>query len=242
MQVVISTIICFIVIGGLGMYFGNKKVESSVARQRWLKYAVYILLTSFVVVTIWFQFFLPIAILIILFGYYELTRTIYLNQGWWLAVFIYTLIAGGFLFYAWTFKTEFQFFIYLQILSFDAFSQVTGQLVGKTPITPRTSPTKTLEGLSGGIFFCVLASVLISNWMNISFFAAIMFGLFTAITGFSGDILASFYKRIAKIKDYSNLLPGQGGFLDRFDSFMMAAFCYSIIYFLAPGFLYEYSS
>ena len=242
MQVVIYTIICFIVIGGLGMYFGNKKVERSVARQRWLKYAVYILLTSFVVVTIWFQFFLPVAILIILFGYYELARTIYLNQRWWLAVFIYTLIAGGFLFYAWTFKIEFQFFIYLQILSFDAFSQVTGQLVGKTPITPRISPTKTLEGLSGGIFFSVLASVLTANWMNISFFAAIMFGLFTSITGFAGDILASFYKRTAKIKDYSNLLPGQGGFLDRFDSFMMAAFCYSIIYLLAPGFVYEYSN
>ena len=242
MQLVLYTIIFFIVIGGLGMYFGNKKVDSSVARQRWLKYVVYILLTSFVVVTIWFQFFLPVSILIILFGYYELSQTTYLNQRWWLAVFIYTLIAGGFVFYAWTFKRGFQFFIYLQILSFDAFSQVTGQLVGKTPITPRISPTKTLEGLSGGMFFCVLASVLTANWMNISFFAAIMFGLFTSIIGFCGDILASFYKRIAGIKDYSNLLPGQGGFLDRFDSFMMAAFCYSIIYFLAPGFVYEYSN
>jgi len=240
MQVVIYTIICFIVIGGAGMYLGNRTVPPSVAKQRWLKYVVYLLITSFVVVTIWFQIFRPVAGVIVLFGYYELSRTIYSKKKPWLALLIYSLIAGGFIFYAWAFKREFQFFIYLQILAFDAFSQVTGQLVGKTPLTPRISPTKTLEGLAGGIFFCVLASILTAPWMNISFFTAIMFGLFTSITGFAGDILASFYKRIVGIKDYSNFLPGQGGFLDRFDSFMMAAFCYSVIYFLAPGFLYEY--
>jgi len=243
MQLVVSTIIFFIVIGGMGMYFGNKKVDSSVASQRWLKYVVYILITSFVIITIWFHFFLSIAALIILFGYYELSRTIYSNQKSWLALFIYTWIVAGFVFFAWKFKREFQFYIYLQILSFDAFSQVMGQLLGKTLITPRISPTKTLEGLLGGLFFCVLAALLTANWMNLSFVIGIMFGLFTSITGFAGDILASFYKRVAKIKDYSNLLPGQGGFLDRFDSFIMTSFCYSIFYLLAPGVLpYEYSN
>ena len=57
MQLVVYTIVFFIVIGGLGMYAGNRKVERSVARQRWLKYVVYILITSFVVISIWFQFF-----------------------------------------------------------------------------------------------------------------------------------------------------------------------------------------
>jgi phosphatidate cytidylyltransferase len=110
-----------------------------------------------------------------------------------------------------------------------------GQLAGKTQVASKISPSKTLEGLFGGIFFCILSSTLTSSWMNISIVASIAFGLFTSMTGFLGDILASFYKRIAGIKDYSNLLPGQGGFLDRFDSFMMSAFCYSIIYLVAPG-------
>ncbi|MGZ3882166.1 MAG: phosphatidate cytidylyltransferase, partial [Flavisolibacter sp.] len=65
----------------------------------------------------------------------------------------------------------------------------------------------------------------------------VAFGLFTALTGFAGDLLASRYKRIAGIKDYSNLLPGQGGFLDRFDGFMMAAFCYSLVHLLMPRWL-----
>lgn len=234
MQLVVYTIVFFIVIGGLGMYAGNRKVERSVARQRWLKYVVYILITSFVVISIWFQFFFAIVVLIILVGYYELIRTIKFNRKSWLALFIYTLIVGGFILFAWKFKREFQFFIYLQVLCFDAFSQVTGQLLGKKPITPGISPTKTVEGLIGGIFFSVIASILTNGWMGVSLFAAVIFGLFSAVTGFAGDILASFYKRMAGIKDYSNLLPGQGGFLDRFDSFMMVAFCYSLIYLIIP--------
>lgn len=234
MQVVIYTIIFFIVIGGLGMHFGNRKVDRSIARQRWLKYVVYILITSFVVLCIWFRFFLPVAVVIILVGYFELFRTIPLTKKSWLALVVYSIIVAGFVLYALKLGREFQFFTYLQILAFDAFSQVTGQLFGKKAIASKISPTKTIEGFLGGMFFCVLASLLTSARMNISFFAAIWFGLFTALTGFAGDMLASFYKRIAGIKDYSRLLPGQGGFLDRFDSFMMAASCYSILYLLVP--------
>lgn len=234
MQVVIYTIIFFIVIGGLGMHFGNRKVDRSIARQRWLKYVVYILITSFVVLCIWFRFFLPVTVVIILLGYFELFRTIPLTKKSWLALVVYSIIVAGFVLYALKLGREFQFFTYLQILAFDAFSQVTGQLFGKKAIASKISPTKTIEGFLGGMFFCVLASLLTSVWMNISFFAAIWFGLFTAVTGFAGDMLASFYKRIAGIKDYSKLLPGQGGFLDRFDSFMMAASCYSILYLLVP--------
>jgi len=84
------------------------------------------------------------------------------------------------------------------------------------------------------VFFSMLSAMLTSSWMNISLSVSLLYGLFTAAAGFTGDLLASFYKRKAGIKDYSNLLPGQGGFLDRFDSFMMAAFCYSIISLIVP--------
>ena len=235
MQLVIFAIFFFIVIGGVGMYFGNRKVDGVVAKQRWLKYAAYILITSLVVISIWFHFFLFIACLIVSVGYYELIRTARTNKQSWLASIIYTLIAAGFIFYMLNFRKEFQLFIYLQILTFDAFSQVTGQLIGKTPITPKISPSKTFEGFFGGMFFCILSSALTGSLINISFFTAIVFGLVTSITGFAGDILASFYKRIAGIKDFSNLLPGQGGFLDRFDSFMMSTFCYSVISLIAPN-------
>jgi phosphatidate cytidylyltransferase len=237
MQLVIYTIFSFIIIGGVGIYFGNRKVDPPVARQRWLKYWAFILITSFIVCSIWFHFFLPVVILIVLAGYFEIARTIRLTNFAWLAVVIYSVIVTGFIIYALDFRREFQFYIYLQILAFDAFSQVVGQLIGKRAVAPAISPSKTVEGLLGGIVFCLLASALMSSWMQISIARASIFGLFTAITGFSGDLAASFYKRVAGIKDYSNLLPGQGGFLDRFDGFIMASFCYSLLHLLTPRLL-----
>jgi phosphatidate cytidylyltransferase len=237
MQLVIYTIVSFVVIGGIGMYLGNRKVGRSVGRQRWLKYWAFILITSFIVCSIWFHFFLPVAILIVVAGYFEIARTIRLTNFAWLALVIYSVVVAGFIIYALDFKREFQFYIYLQILAFDAFSQVVGQLIGKRAVAPGISPSKTVEGLLGGILFCVLASVLMSSWMEISLAQSLIFGLFTAMTGFAGDLAASFYKRVAGIKDYSNLLPGQGGFLDRFDGFMMASFCYSLVHLLIPRLL-----
>ena len=237
MRLVVYTIIFFIVIGGIGMYLGSRKVDKAAARQRWLKYVVYILITSFVVCSIWFHFFLPVVLLIVLAGYFELSRTISLTGHAWKALSVYSLTIAGFVYYALSFQREFQFFIYLQVLALDAFSQVVGQLIGKRAIAPRISPSKTVEGLMGGIGFAILASLLTAKVVHISIPLAIAFGLFTALTGFAGDLLASLYKRIAGIKDYSNLLPGQGGFLDRFDGFMMAAFCYSLVYLSMPHLL-----
>lgn len=233
MQVVIASILFYILIGGIGMYFGNRKVDVATARQRWLKYIVFILLTTALVLSMWFHFFLVFAITIIFFGYYELLRTIPLTRKSWTAIFIYTIVVLGFLVYAIGFRREVQFFIYFQVLAFDAFSQVVGQLVGKHSIASRISPSKTVEGFLGGMFFCVLSAVLISGWFGVSVWTAIVVGCFTSVAAFAGDLSASYYKRIAGIKDYSNLLPGQGGFLDRFDSLMGAAFFYSIVYFLA---------
>lgn len=79
------------------------------------------------------------------------------------------------------------------------------------------------------MFFCVLSSLVASGLFAIPFQTAIGPGLFTSLAGLRGDLLASFYKRVCGIKDYSNVLPGQGGFLDRFDSFMAAAFCYTLL-------------
>jgi phosphatidate cytidylyltransferase len=64
---------------------------------------------------------------------------------------------------------------------------------------------------------------------DVELFWAIVFGTITAAAALSGDLLASWLKRKTNIKDYSNLLPGQGGFLDRFDSFIAAGFVYYVL-------------
>lgn len=110
----------------------------------------------------------------------------------------------------------------------DTFAYFTGRLFGKHKLIPEISPKKTVEGAIGGIVFCVLTfigyALLYNNlWMgtedealNVFVFAVV--GLFTSIVSMIGDLAMSAVKRHFGIKDYSQLLPGHGGILDRFDS------------------------
>ena len=90
--------------------------------------------------------------------------------------------------------------------------------------------SKTLEGLIGGIifsFFIVtyLYKYLLINNINIYLFIGIIIG-----SAFLGDVFESYFKRLNNLKDSSNLLPGHGGFFDRFDSFVFSFPIFSIIY------------
>jgi phosphatidate cytidylyltransferase len=101
---------------------------------------------------------------------------------------------------------------------------VVGSLFGKHKLS-RHSPSKTWEGAVGGIIFSACTSVLI--WY---FFAKhdyliwwILFGITISIASVLGDLFESYIKRKANVKDSGKMMPGHGGFLDRFDSFLFAA-------------------
>lgn len=129
-----------------------------------------------------------------------------------LALFIFTALEPGFP----------NAHLFLCVISFDAFSQFFGQLFGKHQLSKKISPNKTIEGSIGGVFICMFTSYVVSGNP--------LTGIFIAITALSGDLLASLIKRKAGIKDFSNLLPGQGGMLDRFDSFILSSVAYLILY------------
>jgi phosphatidate cytidylyltransferase len=239
MQTMVLVILFFMLAGGAGMALANKKVAASVARQRWIKYFSYILITFTVLVAIRFGFFRVVAVLIAGFGFYEVAHTWKRKKARAIAALgVYSILVIGFLAFAFQVSYRVQFFVYFLVLSFDAFCQISGQLIGRKPLAPRISPSKTWEGLAGGVFFCVLASVLCRRWLLAGVDQSIYFGLIIAVTAFAGDMLASCYKRMAGIKDYSNLLPGQGGFLDRFDSFLMTGACYALACLVVPGLAY----
>jgi phosphatidate cytidylyltransferase len=109
----------------------------------------------------------------------------------------------------------------------DTMAYIVGSIIGKTPLS-KISPKKTWEGTIGGIILCIAAiSFLVPlilfrfPQLPFSFFLAIISAI-ASITGTFGDLLESKLKRMANVKDSGSLMPGHGGFLDRFDSLLLA--------------------
>jgi phosphatidate cytidylyltransferase len=128
---------------------------------------------------------------------------------------------------------------YLYLLTFigawvpDTFAYFTGVLFGKHKLIPDVSPKKTVEGAIGGVVFCVLAFVVFALVYNhlwvaeggklLPLWLMAIIGFVTAIVSMIGDLTMSLIKRHYGIKDYGRILPGHGGFLDRFDSVIAVA-------------------
>lgn len=112
------------------------------------------------------------------------------------------------------------FLILITVIT-DTFAYITGYYIGKTKLSPSISPKKTWEGLLGGTFFGVLISSIfyyqvINPQIDVLTLALTVTGL--SLLGQSGDLVFSSFKRYYNKKDFSNIIPGHGGILDRLDS------------------------
>lgn len=107
----------------------------------------------------------------------------------------------------------------------DTMAYLVGSFIGKTPFS-KISPKKTWEGTIGGAILCVLIITGLSRFLNISMhipaYHFMIISMICAVFGTIGDLIESKMKRMAGIKDSGNILPGHGGFLDRFDSLLIA--------------------
>ena len=116
------------------------------------------------------------------------------------------------------------------IVASDIGSYFIGKSFGKKSLSP-ISPSKTIEGLIGGIFCSILLAVFFAfllNWEN-PFIAGISYGILISLMALVGDLIESMMKRDAKIKDSGTFLPGHGGILDRIDSYI---FTPSVLYYI----------
>lgn len=112
----------------------------------------------------------------------------------------------------------------------DTGAYIVGSLIGKNKLIPHVSPNKTIEGFIGGGLFCfIIAYLNIHILKNISAFESLsivkphvwyMISGIVFIFATMGDLVESLLKRSLEIKDSGNILPGHGGFLDRFDAFL----------------------
>lgn len=104
----------------------------------------------------------------------------------------------------------------------DTMAYIVGSIIGKTPLT-KISPKKTWEGTVGGAILAVIVVGILSYFVNDIFvYLSIGIAAIGAIIGTIGDLLESKLKRMANVKDSGSFMPGHGGFLDRFDSLLLA--------------------
>lgn len=103
----------------------------------------------------------------------------------------------------------------------DTMAYIVGSLIGRTPLT-RISPKKTWEGTAGGALLAVAVISFTAYLLKLDFVQAGAIAAIAAVTGTFGDICESKLKRMAGVKDSGQIMPGHGGFLDRFDSLLFA--------------------
>lgn len=111
----------------------------------------------------------------------------------------------------------------------DAGGYFIGLRFGRHKLAPVISPKKTLEGVLGGLAFSLIGMIVyclvlqLALKFRVNYGAGILYALAGSGCGVMGDLCFSVVKRQTGIKDYGNLLPGHGGFLDRFDSLVLVA-------------------
>ncbi|MFK7949902.1 MAG: phosphatidate cytidylyltransferase [Saprospiraceae bacterium] len=176
--------------------------------------------------------FLPLLFLIIIIELFLNADEPIINIGYVFMGFIYVGVPFSLLV-----PIHFQFGnapilgLWAFVASFDIAAYLVGSQIGKTPLFPRISPKKTWEGIGGGvgllvILFFLLPTILrflsdtfgfdLTNKLSVNDWIAI--AVIALIFGTIGDLVESMVKRSYGVKDSGHLLPGHGGFLDRFDS------------------------
>ncbi len=127
------------------------------------------------------------------------------------------------------------YIIYLLLITTitDTFALFTGSLIGEHKLCPKISPKKTIEGLVGGVLMGTFAATAFYNTVihpTMSLVFVIFVTLALCLVGQLGDLVFSSIKRYYEVKDFSELIPGHGGILDRFDSLIFVTMAFILVF------------
>ncbi len=217
-------ILVYYLLGTAGIWIINRKKEPEVRRKAWIKHVTYFLITTilFFSIAIRVEAFRIIAIVLIVAALAELIK-LFRESGYshgrffLISVFMLAALSAGFLSFS-RMEQGLILYSFLILCIFDGFSQVTGQLIGRRKLFPKISPNKTVEGFIGGATVALLSALVFRHLIPAEPLKAIMVAAVVVVFAFAGDTSKSAYKRRYNVKDFSRLIPGHGGFLDRFDS------------------------
>ncbi len=224
-QILYYVILAYFILGAIAFYLIARKKSLAEKKNTWAKYFTYLLIIHALYGSIYFgpPYFSLLAVVIVLAGYTELARVRWKfgsfghNRLFILSLLIFSLFAIPFILFSFEAKPVL-YFVFVVVAVFDAFSQISGQLWGRKKLAPSISPGKTVGGLVGGGLLAIITGGLMSGLSDTSLTKSLLFSTIIVIFALCGDLLASWYKRQFGVKDFGNILPGHGGFLDRFDS------------------------
>jgi phosphatidate cytidylyltransferase len=216
--------------GAIWIYLINRKLDQARVRKQWTKYLTYVVLFNLIWNSIiWSHIiFIFLGYLLIILCFWEWWNAIKNMMGRTRFFTAFVFVIAGF----WSFLNRAQIdilFAFFIVVLFDGSSQISGQLVGKNPLLPKISPGKTIEGLVGGTLITLGSVLLVRNSFLMEWSEIILKSLLIMASAFLGDLAASYVKRKAGLDTFGKLLPGHGGFLDRFDSLVMVGCIISIL-------------
>lgn len=177
---------------------------------------------------------LPVIVLVVVFSlFWYLFQVVHqrptVNIGLTLMVFGYVGILGGFaglLLGVGNGGTGLLGGVVICAIGSDIVAYFAGRSFGNTPLMPRISPHKTLEGLIAGAIAAIVLGGIVGGvlhpWADKGVGAGLALGFLVAVTAPLGDLVESMLKRDLRIKDFGVILPGHGGILDRFDAMLFA--------------------
>ena len=112
---------------------------------------------------------------------------------------------------------------FILIWANDTGAYLTGMLFGRHKLMERISPKKTWEGFIGGLIIASVAAWFLSDWLGVvDKIHWVIISLIISVAGTYGDLVESMLKRSTGVKDSGTIMPGHGGFLDRFDSAILS--------------------
>lgn len=196
--------------------------------------AVFLLISILIVISFYYEHINYVLILYFIMFFYLIVEEVFKAEkhfeaiGTWMLSILYISTPFGLLSlmdstkFVGLFNENFAIICLVLVWVSDSMAFFGGKLFGKHKMAESISPKKTWEGSVIGFTAVILASLVIWRFFGTSesIFFYITVGVITGVFAQIGDLFESYLKRIVKVKDSSNLIPGHGGVLDRFDSIL----------------------